>query len=124
MRLMREGKAFVAILTSFVLTLRCLLPSMLKGLHPLLARLFLYLLVAVMSLKLFTRFVAFDCVYSGPSQERAFVLERQFENFKWCFILVYPIRSFQGCLLRRFFHGMCCLHSKFFLTFSQELVCN
>ena len=23
--------------------------------------------------------MAFDCVYSGPSQERAFVLERQFE---------------------------------------------
>lgn len=59
-----------------------------------------------------------------PSQERAFVLEGQFEKFKWCFILVYPIRSFQDCLLRRFFHGMCCLHLKFFLTFSQELVCN
>ena len=50
--IMRESKAFVALLTSFVLTLRCLLPSMLKGLRPLLARLFLYLLVAVMSLKL------------------------------------------------------------------------
>ena len=51
-RLMRESKAFVAILASSVLTLRCLLPSVLKGLRPLLARLFLYLLVAVMSLKL------------------------------------------------------------------------
>ena len=58
--------------------------------------------------------MAFDCVYSGPSQERAFVLERQFEKFKWCFILVYPIRSFQDCLLRRFFHGMCCLYSFLF----------
>ena len=45
---MRESKAFVAMLMSFVPTLRCLLPSMLKGLRPL----FLYLLVAVMSLKL------------------------------------------------------------------------
>ena len=33
MRLLRESKASVAILTSFVLTLRCLLPSMLKGLR-------------------------------------------------------------------------------------------
>ena len=42
--------------------------------------------------------MAFHCVYSGPSQDRAFVLERQFEKFKWCFILVYPVRSFQDCL--------------------------
>ena len=41
-------KDFVVMLMSFVPALRCLLPSMLKGLRPL----FLYLLVAVMSLKL------------------------------------------------------------------------